>query len=174
LLGEIVQLRRQQAAHVLQVQHLQRAANLDELTGINGRRGWNAALPTWSGGLLAVLDIDRFKRINDQLGHDAGDEVLRQVARRLVQSVRQRDFVARLGGDEFGLLITGVDERNAFDVADRIRQAATHKVAGDMEVTASLGFAVSLQHPDVGLVRRADEALRTAKAAGRNRTAAAG
>jgi diguanylate cyclase (GGDEF)-like protein len=121
-----------------------------------------------------VLDLDRFKRVNDSLGHPAGNELLRQVARRLTGALRGGDTVARMSGDEFTLLATGLRSTGeAAFVAEKV--LATFRspfvVAGqELYVTASLGIAVS---PDDGtrpsvLLKNADTAMYRAKERGRN------
>ncbi|HEY0503217.1 MAG TPA: EAL domain-containing protein [Lysobacter sp.] len=124
---------------------------------------------------LLYLDVDRFKVINDSLGHLAGDEVLREVARRLQSCVREPDLVARLSGDEFAVLLENVDvPATAVKVAQRLLDvlAAPLEIAGKMlEPTASIGIAVGnerYQHADE-LLRDADSALYRAKALGRKR-----
>jgi diguanylate cyclase (GGDEF)-like protein/PAS domain S-box-containing protein len=130
-------------------------------------------------GLLALLflDLDRFKQVNDGLGHDAGDDLLVQAARRIRAVTRPADTVARLGGDEFVVLCEGVDdEHHAVDVAERISRAIEDHPfqLGDVEVsvTASIGIAVSrggeTAHPEA-LLRDADAAMYRAKDAGRAR-----
>ena len=128
-----------------------------------------------SNATLAVLfvDLDNFKQVNDVLGHGAGDTVLSEVAQRLRNSVRGGDIIARLGGDEFGVLAQGVsDAQQAVLIADRIIQALAAPI--DIEgtpttVTGSVGIA--LHQPGQAsvddLLRRADDAMYAAKAAGK-------
>ena len=124
---------------------------------------------------LLYVDLDRFKHINDTLGHPAGDELVRQTAVRLVQSVREIDTVARLGGDEFAIILSGVkDARNAEDFCDIVlaQFSIPFQLADDQVfVSTSIGIALS---PDVGadpddLLRKADIALYEAKKNGRGR-----
>jgi diguanylate cyclase (GGDEF)-like protein/PAS domain S-box-containing protein len=132
-----------------------------------------------SPGLLALLflDLDRFKQVNDGLGHDAGDDLLVQAARRIRAVTRPIDTVARLGGDEFVVLCEDVDdEQHAIAVAERISRALEHRpfALGEVEVavTASIGIALSAggeaAHPEA-LLRDADAAMYRAKDAGRAR-----
>lgn len=161
---------------------IERAANYDALTGLANRvllddRLEQAILSAASYGTrLAVVfvDLDHFKQINDTLGHEAGDELLRAMAQRLKASVRETDTVARLGGDEFVLLINNQGDPPAIAVllermlADicrpwRIGQA-------EFKITCSLGVAL---YPDDGvtaetLLRHADSAMYRAKGKGRN------
>ncbi|MCM0641258.1 EAL domain-containing protein [Cellulomonas wangsupingiae] len=134
-----------------------------------------------TGPGLAVLfcDLDRFKHVNDVLGHAAGDEVLRQAADRLRASARADDLIARLSGDEFALLLRGPDvAATAQVVASSIVAALTapFRVEGlDLRVTASVGIAVqdgTGADPDA-LLRAADSAMYTAKLRGRNQVARA-
>ena len=127
-------------------------------------------------GTLAVLflDLDRFKLVNDSLGHDAGDQLLREVAARLQALVRAGDTVARLGGDEFVVLTEDlVDLDEPVRLARRIKEAFTAPVAiGASEVftSASIGIAVADHDSDAdGLLRDADAAMYLAKARGRDR-----
>jgi len=117
---------------------------------------------------LCILDLDGFKEINDTLGHDAGDVLLREVARRLSNGVRPGDLVARLGGDEFALLLQNVDAAIATRVAEQLSGLLAHgfELGGQrLDVRASIGIAV---HPTDGqdpatLLRRADLAMYVAK-----------
>ena len=125
---------------------------------------------------LLFLDLDRFKQVNDTQGHDAGDELLAQAARRISRVVRPSDTVARLGGDEFVILCDDVDdEAHATAVAHRVAAAIEARpfVLGDIEmpVSASIGIALSVggeAHPEA-LLRDADAAMYRAKDLGRAR-----
>ena len=122
-----------------------------------------------SGVALFLLDLDRFKEVNDTLGHPAGDALLEVVARRLLSAVRPGDTVARLGGDEFGVLLPEIEQpTDAIEVAGRIRTALAEPFRLDgvlMDVDVSIGIAISPQHgEDVEvLMRRADVAMYVAK-----------
>ncbi len=134
-----------------------------------------AAQPTGERVAVVFIDLDRFKNVNDTLGHHIGDGVLRSVAGRLAQAVRTGDTVSRLGGDEYVIIMRGIVEREEVrHMVERrliplIRQ--THHVEGhDLHVSCSVGMAV---YPDDGrdldeLMRRADAAMYDAKAAGRD------
>lgn len=128
-------------------------------------------------GLAFILcDVDYFKSINDQDGHEAGDAVLRQLAKQLRQHTRELDTVARWGGEEFAILTALSDGTRAHALAEKLRQILAESVfPGDRSVTASFGVAV-LTATDTAetLIRRADQALYAAKAAGRNRFILAG
>ena len=125
---------------------------------------------------MAVMfaDLDRFKRINDSLGHAVGDALLVEVSRRIETAVREYDTVARLGGDEFAVLLEGLDDEVTLtQVAERIMQALgvpIHLSDGDAVVTTSLGIA---PYPEAGdtideLLKSADAAVYEAKRKGRN------
>ena len=175
--------------HVRLREELRRQAIRDPLTGLYNRRHFDDVLlrriadHQRSGRTFALLmiDIDHFKRINDQFGHQAGDDVLRAVAERLQRSVRIDEGAFRLGGEEFVLMIddTGVDV--AAGCAERMRReiAAMPVRVGERElppITISVGVA---SYPrDVtahgSLLQRADSALYAAKCTGRNRVCIAG
>jgi diguanylate cyclase (GGDEF)-like protein len=128
---------------------------------------------------LMLIDIDYFKAINDNFGHPQGDEVLRQVGQVLLDSVRNGDLPVRLGGDEFAIFALGQGEDGVNCLAERIRHRfATLELMPPLaqwQLTASIGTAVRHQQESLlDFIRRADEALYAAKAAGRNRVVAAG
>jgi diguanylate cyclase (GGDEF)-like protein len=128
-------------------------ATTDPLTGIANRRALETHAPQLLGrdrrvrqhSALLVLDIDRFKAINDDLGHAAGDAVLREVAARLQRSARHRDLVARLGGDEFAVLVGGLrDDASAHEVARRVSRALAGISAEDGRPAGiSVGLAIA-------------------------------
>lgn len=128
---------------------------------------------------LLMLDIDHFKRVNDEYGHDAGDRVLQQVAAQMVGQVRAGDFVFRYGGEEFLAVLAEIDQARAQVVAEKIRQRIQDlevSLTGGqtIRVTVSIGLATNDGHPDYQrLIDRADRALYMAKNAGRNRIAQA-
>ena len=116
---------------------------------------------------LLMLDIDDFKRINDTMGHPAGDHVLRRVAAILQQTVRSSDICARLGGEEFGVLMTGSSAEGARQIAERIRERIAQLLN---PVTVSIGVAnLTSDSTFQSLIEHADQALYRAKAAGKNR-----
>ena len=130
-------------------------------------------------GALLFLDLDHFKHINDSLGHQVGDAVLKLVTARLEASVRQEDTVARLGGDEFVVLITGLEGKRSKVVqqiralAEKLRQLLAEPMLLDghqLQVTPSVGIAMIPDHGDnpSDLLKRADIALYRAKDSGRN------
>lgn len=123
---------------------------------------------------VLYLDLDRFKWVNDNLGHPAGDELLRQVAQRMRNAARQGDTVARLGGDEFLCVMPGIDGQGAAeDLASRLVDILSQPfslVAGQVSIGASVGIAVFPEHAESvdALIACADSALYDAKHAGRN------
>ena len=133
-----------------------------------------------SGTAVLFCDLDRFKHINDNLGHAAGDELLRQVSARLRGEVRPGDAVGRLGGDEFAVLLADIDdERQPFAVATRLVDALDEpfRIEGrEVRITASVGVALHAGTDGRGdkLLAAADSAMYIAKQSGRNQVAIAG
>ncbi|MFN8040124.1 MAG: diguanylate cyclase [Acidimicrobiales bacterium] len=154
-----------------QTRDLERAATRDPLTGLPNRRAvaeFDEDGPRRELGVLYV-DLDRFKPVNDRLGHAAGDEVLRTVAARLQATVRPTDIVARLGGDEFGVICPGCTRDELAELAARIidRVADPVGVHGEVvQVGASIGAVVGHDRAEP-LLARADRALFDAKELGR-------
>lgn len=157
-------------------------ATRDALTGLANRRAFEDALQSRAIGKRSTdtsgvmfLDLDGFKKINDEHGHNAGDEVLIETAKRLLQSVRDGDTVARLGGDEFTILLRGVHNKGeAAIIAERIlvsmRQPFQLSTGICVHPTPSLGIALATGHvgePAV-LLKDADNAMYEAKRAGKN------
>jgi len=158
----------------------------DPLTGIFNRRYFENSLKRHIGGAdrrqhdqfaLLMIDLDGFKSINDRLGHDAGDIVLKTVAARLTQHARVNDVVARLGGDEFVLICPELhDEKSAVKFCDRLLNSITEPMLVPQEliqIGASIGVAFYPvpDRPDADLVQMADHAMYLAKRSGRNRFA---
>jgi diguanylate cyclase (GGDEF)-like protein len=154
-------------------------AERDALTGLLNRAGFESYLARAAGkggDALALLyvDLDRFKPVNDNHGHAAGDEVLRMFAGRLQELVRPSDAIARLGGDEFAIALAGVRDRSrAETIAQAIVDAAARPftVGGALEVSIGASVGVALQEVPGsdwhGLVARADAMLYKAKERGR-------
>lgn len=151
----------------------------DALTGLRNRNALQASMAelieSSSPFALLMLDIDRFKTLNDNLGHRRGDEVLRQIAKRVQDTVRNGDIVARQGGDEFVVIVTSARDSAALTaVVDRVLEAIRRPISIPghiVNATGSAGIALfpnDAEEEDT-LVRCADTALYNAKAAGRDR-----
>jgi diguanylate cyclase (GGDEF)-like protein len=155
-----------------------RRSTLDPLTGLFNRNALEQRLAELDGqpskdGLshaLLLCDLDHFKRVNDKLGHAAGDEVLKDVADTMRAVLRAGDSIYRIGGEEILVVLPGATEKDAVGIAERLRQAVRKRRPAGVEVTISIGAAVS-GAPTVNtddLVARADVALYSAKAGGRD------
>lgn len=160
--------------YVRQAHAFRRLALCDPLTGLANRRAFDDVAHTLAApdrpASLLVIDVDRFKTINDTAGHDAGDRLLRSVATAIAAAVRPSDFCARIGGDEFAIVLTDCSGDDALVVAERVRRDVARLDAG---VTLSIGVA-PLGGDDVrGAMLAADQALYAAKAAGRDGVLAA-
>jgi diguanylate cyclase (GGDEF)-like protein len=148
----------------------------DPVTDLGNRRAFDDRLhsATRHGGAdsaLLMIDVDRFKVVNDTHGHEEGDRVLRLVGSAITRSIRAHDFAARVGGDEFAVLLGHADAEDAHHIAERIGRAVEQDT--DLALTVSIGIAALCDDPR-GTVLAADVALYDAKAAGRNRAVAAG
>ena len=163
------------------VARLTDAARTDPLTGLLNRRALEElfelelerARRTERPLSVIVGDIDRFKAVNDRLGHQVGDRTLQSLAEELGRWKRRIDVVARVGGEEFALLLPETDERGAFLVAERLRRATERLFAdGPQPLTISFGIASFPDHGDDSedLLRAADQALYAAKNMGRDRS----
>jgi diguanylate cyclase (GGDEF)-like protein len=166
-----------------EMHHRDRAV-LDPLTGLLNRASLDSRVVEieeqahLTGGAVSVivLDLDRFKRVNDTYGHDRGDAVLRDVAYEIRKSLRSFELVYRIGGEEFLVLLPGVGLDDAVEIAERMRQAVWDSRPGGLDMAVSAGVAsgtgtgISYER----LFRAADTALLQAKRGGRNRVRAAG
>jgi diguanylate cyclase (GGDEF)-like protein len=164
-------------------QELARAANLDYLTGICNRRAIedlatrSIAASRRHGIPMAIMivDVDHFKRINDEFGHQAGDVALVETVKRIRDSLRSEDLVGRLGGEEFVAVMPSTDAASALAAAERMRgafmQSPMRIGERDLLITVSVGVAVLDAQDQVysHLLRRADRAMYAAKTAGRNK-----
>ena len=161
---------------------LHKLANTDPLTGLFNRRVFLERLTQESdrisrlGGsaVLLMLDLDFFKNINDNYGHAAGDEVLKQFANVMRHNSRSIDVPARLGGEEFAILLPSTGRKEALIMAERLRKevgniAITHP-KGTVHITVSIGAALLSEHDTDSevVLNRADSAMYTAKESGRN------
>jgi diguanylate cyclase (GGDEF)-like protein len=167
---------------------LQREATHDALTGLWNRSAILEALDRELGRArrehnplgVVLADLDCFKKVNDRLGHQAGDETLRQVAERMIDVLRGYDSLGRYGGEEFLLVLPHSDAYGAAERAERIRQRLAQEPIDlgrqSFRQTLSLGVTSSAEEPTANvdaLVKAADAALYAAKRAGRNRVALA-
>ena len=169
----------------VRIDHLEAGCRLDALTGLENVAGFDACLHRElarcdrHGGKLSLLliDVDRFKDINDRRGHAFGDRVLRVVAESLRSSCRRSDHAARIGGDEFALIAPEAGLEEARALAERVTAVLAARVreeAGvDTEVSLSIGIAERVMHGRSDLRETADRALYDAKAAGRARISVA-
>ncbi|HEU4393358.1 MAG TPA: GGDEF domain-containing protein [Solirubrobacterales bacterium] len=158
-----------------------RRSTLDPLTGLFNRNALEQRLGELNGqpcnpeeGLshaLLLCDLDHFKRVNDRLGHAAGDAVLQDVAYTMRAALQAGDSIYRVGGEEILVCLPGANREDAIEIAERLRRAVHDRRPVGVQVTVSIGVAVS--EPDVvdtdDLVARADAALYAAKAGGRDR-----
>ena len=159
-------------------------ASTDSLTNCLNRRAFSSLVDGYlsrfdevrepGSGALLILDVDRFKAVNDLFGHDSGDEALRLIAGVIRSAVRDIDLVARIGGEEFGVFLPGLDLTQALAIAERIRaavEAVEFKPTGERyRLSLSIG-GVTFMPPATfsQLYRSADRRLYAAKHAGRNR-----
>lgn len=162
----------------------------DPLTGLRNRRYFDrhadrlVTRARETGGRLALLlfDLDRFKSVNDSLGHEAGDTALRAFSERLRLAVRGADLAARIGGEEFAAILVGAGPAEARAAAERVRAAVARapvRLPGGVEIALTVSVGVASLRAEGGddaaaLLRRADEALRTAKRSGRDRVECGG
>lgn len=159
-------------------------AEQDSLTGLSNRYFFDETLKNLihkakrsnqNIGLL-LLDLDKFKDVNDTLGHDAGDDLLRHVSRRLKQSTRDGDIICRLGGDEFAIIVSNMDSINSLrHLSSRIIKALSQPVFlvdKEISISASIGVATfpDCSSDSVELMKYADVAMYRAKTCGRNQT----
>ena len=156
-------------------ERLRALADRDDLTGLLNRRRFEEELDrqiarcgrTGEPAVLAVIDLDRFKQVNDTHGHAAGDDVLRAAGGAMAERVRAGDVLARLGGDEFGVILPGADAESATTAAAGIAAAVRERTAAH-GVTASIGLTPLRADDRVAVaMRRADAAMYAVKATGR-------
>ena len=155
-----------------------RWAHEDELTGLANLRRFDQCLTDWSAAAtdaerplcVAILDVDHFKQVNDTIGHDAGNEVLRRIAELMRAHVREVDLPSRWGGDEFAILFRDVDKATADQVAERIGQSVSQNdwsgLTDKLRVSVSIGVVEAMPgDTKQSLVKRADEAMYATKRA---------
>lgn len=161
---------------------LETQAGTDKLTGAYNRRTWDVEIRREFSKArrqeqrlcLVMTDLDHFKRVNDEFGHQRGDNVLKEFTSRMKQAVRASDTVYRLGGEEFAVLLPGTDIEKGRMTAEKLRLAVADQALDGLAITASFGVAETDgdESPDE-FFRRADQALYAAKAGGRNRVESA-
>jgi diguanylate cyclase (GGDEF)-like protein len=158
------------------VTSLARLALTDQLTGLPNRRAWEEALQRELARAdrdghpvcVAVIDLDEFKRFNDEHGHQAGDALLSDTARAWQRQLRASDLLARYGGEEFAALVPAWPLETAVTVVERLRAATPAALTASAGVASWNGRETAME-----LFARADAALYDAKQRGRNRTVAA-
>lgn len=172
---------------IIELEHrILRLASTDYLTGLLNRRAFlerlerelNRCQREVSRMGIIIMDIDHFKRVNDNFGHQVGDLVLQEFSNILVKLCRSYDFIGRYGGEEFIVCLPGADKWNTYQIAERIRSTIENKKTllpnkeSSVSITASFGIA-SMEPRQIKsadkLINEADEALYRAKAQGRNR-----
>jgi diguanylate cyclase (GGDEF)-like protein len=165
-----------------ELEHRDRAV-LDPLTGLLNRASLESRVQeieqqarlTDGAVALVLLDLDRFKSVNDEYGHERGDAVLRDAAYEIRKSLRSFELVYRIGGEEFLLLLPGADLEGGREIAERVRSAVALGRPGNLELTLSAGVATAAGERVCyeELFRAADLALLRAKREGRDRVVAA-
>ncbi|WP_314588527.1 diguanylate cyclase [Paenibacillus terrigena] len=156
---------------------LSQEAMTDPLTGLTNRRTMMAITSLWEeqgiSYAFAMLDLDRFKSVNDTYGHQFGDEVLKFLAQVMMEEKRDQDFCCRYGGEEFTILMPDTTDQEAYIVAERIRERMETSISPiGRPVTLSIGISSNAEGSEdkmERLLKKADEALYAAKHAGRNR-----
>ncbi|MBT9568566.1 MAG: sensor domain-containing diguanylate cyclase [Thiobacillus sp.] len=171
-------------AHHLELANfeLARLSHSDPLTGLGNRRALTRAIQNWQAERVAdqqlasllIVDVDHFKAVNDQHGHDEGDRVLVLLAHQLLVSVRECDLAVRYGGEEFALWLPSTNRDDAEHIAQRVHDHIQMIQVDGKSITVSIGVATvsDIKGPELmhRLIEQADKAVYRAKAAGRNRT----
>jgi diguanylate cyclase (GGDEF)-like protein/PAS domain S-box-containing protein len=167
----------------LKIEKLEKLAFIDALTGIGNRRYTEIKIGTkleeqdryaWAPefGIL-FIDIDHFKDVNDRLGHEAGDKVLKMISKTIMGNLREDDFVGRWGGEEFIAIITHVDRKQLFVIAEKLRllvsQSGFELEGEQIHASVSIGATLAKKgEPMENLVKRADRLMYESKGFGRN------
>lgn len=151
-------------------------ARTDELTGLLNRRAFieNAEILIAEARrqqqpyAFFMMDIDNFKAINDQYGHDTGDQVLRNIAKIFTRNSREGDILARVGGEEFAIVAKVESTKHAQAYAERLRETVEEQEVAGIKITVSIGLATSKQHSLSQLFKHADKLLYAVKNTGKN------
>ncbi len=172
--SQTISMRRELDQLRVQNRTLRRLIFTDPLTGLCNRIALEKALlPKWASfeeGAVIVLDLDRFKTVNDTYGHEMGDRILARFGELIRMNIREEDFAVRYGGEEFVVLACGVMSRDAAVIAERIRRATERFIfPAGIRMTVSIGLAAGSPPAWKELFPKADESLYAAKSAGRNR-----
>lgn len=160
-----------------QTEQLTQEAATDALTGLLNRRSLELTMSQWMEAYLPfsliILDVDKFKLVNDTYGHGTGDEVLKHVARMISASLRPGDVCHRYGGEEFVILLAGTEPGDAYTVAERVRRSleeSSPPIPGKVTLSAGIAHYPRNAPNRETLLDKADAALYLAKSSGRNRT----
>lgn len=181
LRNEVDSLRARVAEQATEISRLDELAETDQLTGIANRRSFENEIKRrfseqqrdGRGFCLMVIDVDGFKRINDQFGHSEGDRLLQEIASVVENNVRTSDIVYRVGGDEFSIILPGSTLQQCEFAAQRLVRETVRMIQdqmGDIPVGLSIGLAASTADREIdALIKAADEAMYRAKKEGGNR-----
>ncbi len=149
----------------------------DALTGLRNRRYadflFNSLIESKQSFSVIMLDIDYFKKVNDEFGHKAGDEVLQFLAAVMQEAAREKDTSIRLGGEEFALVLPGISEEEAYEIAEALRATVANSLPPTnkyITISNGVGTFTNFQEPVADFMNQVDEALYKAKESGRNRT----
>lgn len=178
LLGLMNEVQQKQQELVELNHRLQTMATTDPLTGLNNRRVFQEQLAEQIGengsgdGVFSIIlfDIDHFKMVNDTFGHNVGDEVLKELAEKLISQTPVYFSTARIGGEEFAIILKGADQASSFEFAEQLRQFVETSAWHSTPITISIGIT-TYQNSDTAesMYIRADSALYASKRSGRNR-----
>ena len=179
----LTEIRRKQIVDEVKV--LRDASTTDPLTGVGNRRWLEIEMKQRMGQFrrqhapfsVLMLDIDYFKRINDDWGHDVGDLVLIKIAGVMRKSLRDMDVVCRVGGEEFLAILPGTGIKAATTASERIRHAVEQAIIScqerEISVTVSIGVTTAIEMDEIdSILKRADDAMYASKRSGRNRVSA--
>ncbi|OYX47592.1 MAG: hypothetical protein B7Y97_12300 [Sphingomonas sp. 32-66-10] len=155
----------------VRVAALDMAAHRDPLTGLLNRRGFLARVESAGDGTIALIDLDKFKSVNDKFGHDVGDAILQDFAAFAARGVRRSDFVGRWGGEEFAIFFPGTEEGESASILQRLCLRLGNGLIqrpDGIAITCSGGIVALDGEPIQLAMTRADAALYAAKRSGRN------